>query len=73
MLSSHYHHHKSKTFSQLTQCPFTGTLLLFININELGVQVFDNREKLIFTALLLGMGQYEKCVHQEVASIAFVH
>ena len=30
MLSSHYHHHKSKTFSQLTQCPFTGTLLLFI-------------------------------------------
>ena len=28
MLSSHYHHHKSKTFSQLTQCPFTGTLLL---------------------------------------------
>ena len=29
MLSSHYHHHKSKTFSQLTQCPFTGTLLLF--------------------------------------------
>ena len=31
MLSSHYHHHKSKTFSQLTQCPFTGTLLLFSN------------------------------------------
>ena len=31
MLSSHYHHHKSKTFSQLTQCPFTGTLLLFFN------------------------------------------
>ena len=30
MLSSHYHHHKSKTFSQLTQCPFTGTLLLLI-------------------------------------------
>ena len=29
MLSSHCHHHKSKTFSQLTQCPFTGTLLLF--------------------------------------------
>ena len=29
MLSSHYHHHKSKAFSQLTQCPFTGTLLLF--------------------------------------------
>ena len=28
MLSSHYHHHKSKTFSHLTQCPFTGTLLL---------------------------------------------
>ena len=32
MLSSHYHHHKSKTFSQLTQCPFTGTLLLFKDI-----------------------------------------
>ena len=29
MLSSHYHHHKSKTFSQLTQCPFTGTLLFY--------------------------------------------
>ena len=29
MLSSHYYLHKSKTLSQLTQCPFTGTLLLF--------------------------------------------
>ena len=29
MLSSHYHLHKSKSLSQLTQCPFTGTLLLF--------------------------------------------
>ena len=29
MLSSHYHLHKSKTLSQLTQCSFTGTLLLF--------------------------------------------
>ena len=29
MLSSHYHFHKSKTLSQLTQCLFTGTLLLF--------------------------------------------
>ena len=29
MLSSHYHLHKSKTLGQLTQCPFTGTLLLF--------------------------------------------
>ena len=28
MLSSHYHLHNSKTLSQLTQCPFTGTLLL---------------------------------------------
>ena len=28
MLSSHYYLHKSKTLSQLTQCPFTGTLLL---------------------------------------------
>ena len=33
MLSSHYHHHKSKTFSQLTQCPFTGTLLLLFKVN----------------------------------------
>ena len=29
MLSSHYHLHKSKTLSQLTQCPFMGTRLLF--------------------------------------------
>ena len=29
MLSSHYYLHKSKTLSQLTQCPFTGSLLLF--------------------------------------------
>ena len=27
MLSSHYYLHNSKTLSQLTQCPFTGTLL----------------------------------------------
>ena len=31
MLSSHYYLHKSKTLSQLTQCPFMGTLLLFKN------------------------------------------
>ena len=30
MLSSYYYLHKSKTLSQLTQCPFTGTLLLFL-------------------------------------------
>ena len=30
MLSSHYYLYKSKTLSQLTQCPFTGTLLLFV-------------------------------------------
>ena len=35
MLSSHYHLHKSKTLSQLTQCPFTGTLLLFNVIRSL--------------------------------------
>ena len=34
MLSSHYHLHKSKTLSQLTQCPFTGTLLLFQILSE---------------------------------------
>ena len=37
MLSSHYHHHKSKTFSQLTQCPFTGTLLLFQVMVKMGL------------------------------------
>ena len=31
MLSSHYCLHKSKTLSQPTQCPFTGTLLLLVN------------------------------------------
>ena len=35
MLSSHYHLHKSKTLIQLTQCPFTGTLLLFVNMETL--------------------------------------
>ena len=35
MLSSHYHLHKSKTLSQLTQCPFAGTLLLLKFYNEL--------------------------------------
>ena len=33
MLSSHYHLHKSKTLSQLTQCLFTGTLLLLFISN----------------------------------------
>ena len=32
MLSSHYHLHKSKTLGQLTQCPFTGTLVLFSDL-----------------------------------------
>ena len=39
ILSSN-HLHKSKTLSQLTQCPFTGTLLLFHSYNmvsKLGV------------------------------------
>ena len=44
MLSSHYYLHKSKTLSQLTQCPFTGTLLLFLNS-----QTFQ------FTALPFGL------------------
>ena len=43
MLSSHYHHHKSKTFSQLTQCPFTGTLLLF-NLLTIIVYIFLKTE-----------------------------
>ena len=34
MLSSHYYLHKSKTLSQPTQCPFTGTLLLFFLSEE---------------------------------------
>ena len=33
MLSSHYYLHKSKTLSQLTQCPFKGTLLLLSILN----------------------------------------
>ena len=33
MLSSHYYLHKSITLSQPTQCPFTGTLLLFSSIS----------------------------------------
>ena len=36
ILSSN-HLHKSKTLSQLTQCPFTGTLLLFMYITTLGI------------------------------------
>ena len=36
MLSSHYYLHKSKTLSQLTQCPFTGTLLLFLTFGKTG-------------------------------------
>ena len=34
MLSSHYYLHKSKTLSQLTQCSFTGTLLLLYIFNH---------------------------------------
>ena len=41
MLSSHYHHHKSKTFSQLTQCPFTGTLLLLIACSQFTLLSFE--------------------------------
>ena len=37
MLSYHYHLHKSKTLSQLTQCPFTGTLLLFLPHSPYGL------------------------------------
>ena len=43
MLSSDYYLHKSKTLSQLTQCPFTGTLLLFFNIYNKYVEL--RREK----------------------------
>ena len=32
MLSYYYYLHKSKTLSQLTQCPFTGTLLLLFTL-----------------------------------------
>ena len=39
MLSSHYHLHKSKTLSQLTQCPFTGTLLLFFEYSHAIVKI----------------------------------
>ena len=40
MLSSHYHLHKSKTLSQLTQCPFTGTLLLLTGGNKLAKMLY---------------------------------
>ena len=39
MLSCHYHLHKSKTLSQMTQCPFTSTLLLF---GITGTYLWDN-------------------------------
>ena len=41
MLSSHYHLHKSKTLSQLTQCPFMGTLLLFCGVGQLAGEFLD--------------------------------
>ena len=41
MLSSHYYLHKSKTLSQLTQCPFTGTLLLFLKVKQ-KIPLFEN-------------------------------
>ena len=50
MLSSNYHHHKSKTFSQLTQCPFTGTLLLLsimVNMVVKNIEVINNQQKVI--------------------------
>ena len=59
MLSSHYHHHKSKTFSQLTQCPFTGTLL-FLPLNNYLVTLFHNTicRAQLFCRFLLSASEY---------------
>ena len=59
MLSSHYHHHKSKTFSQLTQCPFTGTLLL-LHLNNYLVTLFHNTicRAQLFCPFLLSASEY---------------
>ena len=40
MLSCHYYLHKSKILSQLTQCPFTGTLLLFLVLTIFKDKIF---------------------------------
>ena len=45
MLSYHYYLHKSKTLSQLTQCPFTGTLLLFLFVANLIVSPRIRRKR----------------------------
>ena len=66
MLSSHYHLHKSKTLSQLTECPFTGTLLLLIvfyvsqNIYEIIV------EQLLLNKLL--QNHYPNCNEEAESS-----
>ena len=52
MLSSHYHLHKSKTLSQLTQCPFTGTLLLLMNCNQIVGQLKSNLWTIVIKVLV---------------------
>ena len=82
MLSSHYHHHKSKTFSQLTQCPFTGTLLLFmffscfilpklnfhISCNRYGLmEFFDHKDNWADSSVAIG-----KCCNIADKNVFFV-
>ena len=52
MLSSHYYLHKSKTLSQLTQCPFTGTLLLLYFTSEYHLQGTTSVSFSAFTSTL---------------------
>ena len=53
MLSSHYYLHKSKTLSQLTQCLFTGTLLLLTYLLHLNSYLLTFLLNTIFRAQLL--------------------
>ena len=63
MLSSHYHHHKSKTFSQLTQCLFTGTLLL-LNIIMSGdkyLEIYTRILYFVFLSFCTSQGLFYLC------------
>ena len=68
MLSSHYHHHKSKTFSQLTQCPFTGTLLLFSLYTTPLSKVIQNHPGISFQFYADDTQLYVHLTHKNAAS-----
>ena len=57
MLSSHYYLHKSKTLSQLTQCPFTGTLLLLVHGIETSFTQMMTPLAAIYTVMFLLQGK----------------